>query len=82
MGTLVKIVEYVKKKRYFQNFIFKNTDDFITWKDADPCENNGCENDALCIPNSDGKGFTCNCKAGFYGDFCQFGTLYFSLKVY
>ncbi|XP_077975530.1 protein lin-12-like [Styela clava] len=37
----------------------------------DPCDPSPCQHDGICV--ADGRDFTCKCKLGFTGAFCQLG---------
>lgn len=39
----------------------------------DPCREHRCLNGGKCKPSDGGESYTCRCKAGFGGQFCQLG---------
>lgn len=44
-------------------------------KDIDYCEKNACKNGAQCYPLNTDRSYICNCQAGYYGLFCEFGKI-------
>lgn len=39
---------------------------------ADPCAHNHCKHDSKCLPSRGGE-YTCKCKPGFKGKYCEQG---------
>lgn len=39
---------------------------------ADPCAHNHCKHDSKCLPARGGE-YTCKCKSGFKGKYCEQG---------
>uniref|UniRef100_A0A914XWF7 EGF-like domain-containing protein n=1 Tax=Panagrolaimus superbus TaxID=310955 RepID=A0A914XWF7_9BILA len=38
---------------------------------ADPCQKNKCKNAVKCLPTNDYNSYTCECKNGYGGEFCE-----------
>ncbi|KAJ6647852.1 Protein slit [Pseudolycoriella hygida] len=46
----------------------------VAVQDVDPCENNKCRRGSKCVTNNSAKdGYTCRCKTGTKGRFCEQG---------
>jgi len=66
------------KKNLFSYFAFYTIT--CNYEDIDYCQNNECQNDAICVPLVETKNYTCRCISGFFGPLCQGGKLLYLIS--